>query len=597
MNYIVSVTRAFAVAVVLVLTATGLWAAGAEEAPAAAADKRYVTDPSTGKVVVAPEYGGTFNHAVRNEPSQLADTWFSPQGAVVAAAVAERLGVPDWAVDRDEYGHTSEITLATPLRGELAESWEISPDGLTYTFHIRKGVRWHNKPPMNGRELTADDIVYNFHRQMGMGSGFTEPSPWGFTKNLPFESIVATDNSTVVMKLEQPSLDALNFITTDGTGSILPPEVIEQHGDVKDWRNLVGTGPYMLTDWVEGSSITYDKNPDYWGFDEKYPENRLPYIDQIRTLIMPEEPTFVAALRTRRLDFTGVLSGSSITSLDNAESLRRTNPEIVQWPHLNRSDNSHVFDVAQPPFDDLRVRKAMQMALDLDTINNTYFKGLAVSTPFGLLRVPGHHTPFAEWPEEVKKGYMYDPEGAEKLLDEAGYPRGSDGVRFETTVNHNQGFDLNYQQIAAEYWREIGVDVEIDVLDGATLTAGRQNSTFEGMTMLIAALTWSPTAALKFWYSEGGWTADNINDADYDAMYDAAAAAATPEELQKLAIELDMYEIERHWHLWGPMVPQFIAHQPWVMGYNGEVDLGRISQRVIYARLWIDSELKEEMGQ
>ena len=596
MNYLASRASTFAVALVLVLTATGVWAAGVEEAPAAAADKKYVTDPSTGKVVVAPQYGGTFNHAVRNEPAQLADTWFSPGGAVVAAAVAERLGVPDWAVDRDEYGHTSEITLATPLRGELAESWEISPDGLTYTFHIRKGVRWHNKPPMNGRELTADDIVYNFHRQMGMGSGFTEPSPWGFTKNLPFESIVATDNSTVVMKLEQPSLDALNFITTDGTGSILPPEVIEQHGDVKEWRNLVGTGPYMLTDWVEGSSITYDKNPDYWGFDEKYPENRLPYIDQIRTLIMPEESTFVAALRTRRLDFTGVLSGSSITSLDNAESLRRTNPEIVQWPHLNRSDNSHVFNVAQPPFDDLRVRKAMQMALDLDTINNTYFKGLAVSTPYGLLRVPGYHTPFAEWPEEVKKGYMYDPEGAEKLLDEAGYPRGSDGVRFETTVNHNQGFDLNYQQIAAEYWREIGVDVEIEVLDGATLAAGRQNS-FEGMTMLIAALTWSPIAALKFWYSEGGWTADNINDADYDAMYDAAAAAATPEELQKLSLELDMYEIERHWHLWGPMVPQFIAHQPWVIGYNGEVDLGRISQRLLYARLWIDSELKEEMGQ
>ena len=352
----------------------------------------------------------------------------------------------------------------------------------------------------------------------------------------------------------------------------------------------------MLIDWVEGSSITYEKNPDYWGFDEKYPENRLPYIDQIRTLIMPEESTFVAALRTRRLDFTGVLSGSSITSLDNAESLRRTNPEIVQWPHLNRSDNSHVFDVAQPPFDDLRVRRAMQMALDLDTINNTYFKGLAVSTPYGLLRVPGHHTPFAEWPEEVKMGYMYDPEGAERLLDEAGYPRGSDGVRFETTVNHNQGFDLNYQQIAAEYWREIGVDVGIDVLDGATLTAGRKNSTFEGMTMLIAALTWSPTAALKFWYSEGGWTESNIDDPDYDAMFDAAAAAATPEELQKMAIELDMYAIERHWLLWGPMVPQFIAHQPWVMGYNGEVDLGRISQRVIYARLWIDSELKEEMG-
>ena len=139
MNYMASITRIFAVALVLVLTATGVWAAGAEEAPAAAADKKYVTDPSTGKVVSAPEYGGTFAHAVRNEPSSIADTWFQPAAAVVVAAVAERLGVPDWAVDRDEYAHTSEITLATPLRGELAESWEISPDGLTYTFHIRKG--------------------------------------------------------------------------------------------------------------------------------------------------------------------------------------------------------------------------------------------------------------------------------------------------------------------------------------------------------------------------------------------------------------------------------------------------------------------------
>ena len=101
MNYIVSITRTFAVALVLVLTASGVWATGAEEAPAAAADKRYVTDPSTGKVVVAPQYGGTFNHAVRNEPPSIADTWFQPGAAVVVAAVAERLGVPDWAVDRD----------------------------------------------------------------------------------------------------------------------------------------------------------------------------------------------------------------------------------------------------------------------------------------------------------------------------------------------------------------------------------------------------------------------------------------------------------------------------------------------------------------
>ena len=86
----------------------------------------------------------------------------------------------------------------------------------------------------------------------------------------------------------------------------------------------------MLTDWTEGSSITFDKNPNYWGFDEKYPENRLPYIDQLRALIMPEVATYMAALRTGKVDYIGVTGGSYMTStLDQVESLQRTNPEIV----------------------------------------------------------------------------------------------------------------------------------------------------------------------------------------------------------------------------------------------------------------------------
>ena len=88
------------------------------------------------------------------------------------------------------------------------------------------------------------------------------------------------------------------------------PEVIEQSGDAKDWRNLVGTGPLMQTDVVEGSSYTWDtKNPNYWGYDEKYPENRLPYVDELRFLLMPEVATRLAALRTGKIDFIGEQGG------------------------------------------------------------------------------------------------------------------------------------------------------------------------------------------------------------------------------------------------------------------------------------------------
>ena len=557
---------------------------------------KYVTDPTTGKAVTAPQYGGTFTNAIRNEHEH-ADPWFKHGPGALIAAVAERLGVPDWAIERDKYSHTTEVGLATPLRGQLAESWDISPDGLTYTFNIRKGVQWHDKAPMNGRELDASDIVYNIHRLTGLGSGFTEPAPLGYIKDLPFESIAATDEWTVVMKLKEPRLGALTFINTEQTGFILPPEVIKQYGDVKDWRNLVGTGPYMLTEWVDGSSITYEKNPDYWGFDEKYPENRLPYTDKIRTLVMPEEATIAAALRTRQLDFTGVVAESSIKSLDQAQSLQRTNPEIVQWPWLNRSDNSLAITASKPPFDDLRVCKAMQTALDLETIKSTYFKGLAVSTPYGWVRTPGYHIPFAEWPEEVKKGYMYDPEGAEALLDAAGFTRGSDGIRFKMDLTHYISFDLNYIEIAAEYWKAIGVDVEIDVVDGTALRARATDPAGEGMFTSIMAVTWSPTGAIRTSYSTGGWLgASRTKDSDYDAIVDAADAATTVEEQKRLVREGDMYAIERHWYIWGPMVPSFILHQPWVKGYNGEIDLGSVSYAMIYARLWIDSEMKAAMG-
>ena len=88
---------------------------------------------------------------------------------------------------------------------------------------------------------------------------------------------------------------------------IYPPEVIEEHGDAKDWRTIVGTGPFMLTDYVLDSSITFKKNPDYWRNDPKYPENRIPYIDEMRMLIFPELATRMAALRTGKVDWVGVL--------------------------------------------------------------------------------------------------------------------------------------------------------------------------------------------------------------------------------------------------------------------------------------------------
>ena len=590
------VKKCAAILIGFALTATGLWAGGASDGgdTAAAADKKYVTDPSTGKVVTAPEYGGTLTVATAGEPAH-ADTHFWHVPAVVTSATTEKLGIMDWAIDRDVFSFRGQYMPLSLYRPHLAESWD-TPDPHTIVFNIRKGVNWQDKAPMNGREFTADDVVFNFQRLLGLGD-FAEAGPSPFTyARPPGESVTATDRYTVVIKLAEPSSAALGQYLGMGLTYMNAPEVIQEHGDVKDWRNLVGTGPYLLTDWTEGSSITLQKNPDYWKDDEKYPGNRLPYIDEIQGLFIKEEATRLAGLRAGKIDLLGW--PTNITSVEVLESLRKTNPEIVLQAWWDRSETSYAMDASKPPFDDVRVRRAMQMAIDLEGIYRSVYKGTSAWQPQGIIGegVSAYFAPFEEWQEAVKSGYRYDPAGAEALLDEAGYPRGADGIRFKTVLNHLYRFPLGYSELAATYWAEIGVDVQINVLDEAAAPAARSNRTWEGLIYHTLGNNQDPLASVRnFVHSDSAEDLPGIKNPELDALLDAAQATTSEEERQRLVKEVDMYTMENHWWIWGPKAGKYMAHQPWVIGFNGEVWLGFMG-RTILSRLWIDSALKAEMG-
>ena len=159
-----------------------------------AAAQKYVTDPSTGKVVTAPEYGGTITF-VRKAGEMGSDVLITGGwGQMYIAGVLEKLAMADWTTPRDKYDFQF-LNVPTNTVGALAESWS-QPDPLTYIVKVRQGVHWHDKAPMSGRELTAQDIEYNFHRITGTGSGFTELAPaikWGLFTALHFDSITATD--------------------------------------------------------------------------------------------------------------------------------------------------------------------------------------------------------------------------------------------------------------------------------------------------------------------------------------------------------------------------------------------------------------------
>ena len=157
---------------------------------------------------------------------------------------------------------------------------------------------------------------------------------------------------------------------------------------------------------------------------------------------------------------------------------------------------------------------------------------------------------------------------------------------------------MDYVQLAAAYWKEIGVDVQIDVTERSAHMARVRERAFEGMVSSISAISYlSPLSAIGSNYSQSAWNPPGRNDPEFDRLYEAARDAATEEEQLRWANAADMWLMENHIHLWGPTAPKFTAVQPWLKGYNGESMLGGDDRLVLFSRLWFDNALMEEMGQ
>ena len=223
----------------------------------------------------------------------------------------------------------------------------------------------------------------------------------------------------------------------------------------------------------------------------------------------------------------------------HSDSLRRRlRPRVVLVIYLffNRSDNGFGMNIQIKPFDDIRVRKAMQMALNLEEINSAYYKGFADTIPQGQLNRSFAEavTEFEDWPEDVKRVFDYDPEGAEALLDEAGYPRGADGTRFKTVMVHLERYDLNYVQLVASYWKRIGVDVDPQVHPLALMVSRRSERDFE-MINAEAAGRWFPLAVQQRYTTAAPWNISNVDDPWYEAKFLEGAAATTIEEQNNIS--------------------------------------------------------------
>jgi len=525
-----------------------------------------------------PQYGGTITYRMAGQNPAFDNYTF------IGAAQQfwfERLWANDWTLNRTVWSFAVGFTPEKYSVGLLAENWEM-PDGKTIIVNIRKGVHWQDKPPVNGREFTAYDVEYHYDRMMGTGSGFTKPSPFYVAFMSNWKKVTAKDTYTVVIEFTKPSaFGFLSFLDPIALNTFEPREWVElgEEGR-KDWHNAVGTGPWIRSNFSVNTSMTFNKNPNYWGHDERHPENQVPYADQLKIVIIPDTSTAMAALRAGRIDILDSLSW------EQAGSLIKSNPELQQaeLPTMGQAVGLRCDKV---PFNDIRVRKALQMSIDRKTIAKSYYNDTVEGIPCGQLSLDfkGYYIPYEEWPQALKDEYSYNPEKAKKLLAEAGYPDG-----FKTNIVASSNMDSQLLQAIKAYFLDIGVDMEIDMKDWGTwrsfVGAGKHDQMFSancGGTFPPNNLLW------KFDSKEVGNYTFNKDSVYDELLRDIETTSDQAEVLRKLA-EADKYILEKHWTINVLPVVTYNVYSPHFKGYSGEA-LGTIASwghGHLFARLWKD---------
>jgi ABC-type transport system substrate-binding protein len=491
--------------------------------------------------------------------------------------------------DREEYNFRATWMPVEYIQGWMAESWNQT-DPLTITVKLRQGVKWQDREPTNGREFTSDDVVFAFDRALGTGNGFTEPNPFFAPNMMSIDHVEAVDRYTFDVKLNAANPMAIYQVLEPSLrfGFTAPEWWALTDEQKQDFHYVVGTGAFILTDHVPNVSISFDRNTDYWGYDERHPDNQLPYLDHWKVLAIADMATQIAGLRTAKIDM--IVDGRSHVSADQATSIKQTNPEI-QVLYWEGGAGGVTFKYGSEHFSDIRVRKAMQMCVDTEAIAQGYYRGLGDPTPQGMAPASlgsDWSYPYDEWSAELQNEYKYNLTEAKKLMTEAGYPNG-----FKTNILFSTQDDVSIVQVLKDYFSKIGVDMEIDARDPITARMITNSLKYDQMVAGGGGGGGgSPAEGITGYWSKKLERAGGVDDPVYDAFVDEFYAATTLAECQRIYKEAAKYVAEQHWSVTLGTVKTPQVFQPWIRGWDGE-NFWSIPQWAYYARMWIDQSAKK----
>lgn len=571
-------------------TSTTTTAKQASTTPAAT-----TTAPST---TDKPKYGGTLN-VVTGVNLEVFAPAVVARNIDLAGYVFEQLTSFDWS--RGAAG-TKEIDWGQGwgdfkyLTGTLAESFELPSLGV-WKLKVRKGVHFALDPNSeasrlaNGREMTPDDIIWSFR--------YINDAPQSWVHNaqpvlVKTSSIEKTGDWELTVK--HPVDPWTGYCWQMGGGGsqyVWAPEVIQKYGTTNDWRQVVGTGPYMLTDFVTNSSATLKKNPNYWRKDPvgAGKGNQLPYPDQVKLLIIQDLSTQLAALRSGKAD---LLSG---ITRDDARELMRTNPDLKSYKYLDNWVNVIAMrtDKEDLPFKDQRVRRALMMATDFQSIRNNLYGGDAEINCWPLLPQTGNEDlfiPLDKLPGSAKELYTYSLDKAKSLLKDAGYPNG-----FKTElIVQNITTDVDKAEVFKAMWAKAGIDVDLQLKEGAvfrTISSQRSNS-----QMILRTI---PTHFISYMvFSQIRAVSSNnpsyVNDPPgKDPIIEAAYQEAQKNVIFNMPKANQIYHdliphiIDEAYYIPTVVPSTYRFWQPWLKNYYGEGNL-------YIPFVWIDQNLKRSLG-
>ena len=543
---------------------------------------------TAGKLVERPRYGGIYHFSIGGDVRGFDDQRSaSPHYAVAHLnLIYDKLFTGDWTKGSQGTGEFTGSIYANFFPHleipNLATGYEI-PDDETLIYHIRRGVYFQNKPPVNGREMNAHDVAFNLHRAFYNPGAFLSLL-YPPDKGKGPTSITAIDDWTVEIKCPPVWLQPIHVAVADWV-FIFPPELVEEYGDMNDWQNACGTGAFLLTDYVPVSSLTLERNPNYWLHNPLHPEDQLPYIDGVEIVVIPDPSTSQAAFRT------GKIETRYGQNKDDWEALMRTAPELL-WDKLAPGSNSAIYmrtDKPELPYNDVRVRRALMMGINHPAILEDYYggEGEVLNVPVASLpEFADMYTPLEELPEEDQKLYGYYPEEARQLLAEAGYPDG-----FECTVLASGEGLL---PIIMSDWEKISVEMTIDIKTSAVVSAMSLGGRHEDMLYSVAIGT-NPLI-LAYWDPTSNQNFSRVDDEYFNEKYEIIAANQLNwDKASEVVKELNLYLISQAYFINMPNDYSYFLWWPWLKGWRGETSIGYWSVYRQLNYLWLDTDLRKEM--